>query len=169
MNEHLETLQRIQSIAEEALTIEDRIKEWEIKFSRHQNPHYTALGAAVGELTGKFEYIKIMLDCVFTPHQQAICFASDFELELGLRQRVDPDCHSWYKGGYISAEEVGDNGENDKGFDLTETNPSKQGLKKSHLAHIGVTKVDGNWRVLNQEDTPVTPEQLIDWLEGRCE
>ena len=169
MNQHLETLQRIKTIAEEALTIDERIKEWEIKFSHHSNPRYTALGAAVGELTGKFERIKLNLDYHFTPLQRAIIFTSDFELELGLRQRVDPQAHAWYQGGYVTAKPVGDNGNDDKGFDLIETHPSEEGVKTSLLAHIGVTKVNGNWKILNQDNDVTTPEELIDWLERRCE
>lgn len=168
MNEHLELLQRIQTITEEALTIDERIDDWTQKFNHHQSPHYTALGAAVGELSGKFDNIKLMLDCVFTPHQQAICFASDFELECSKRQCLDPDCCSWYKGGYVRAEAYGDNGDNDKGFDLIESYPDEKGIKRSVITDIGVMKIGGNWRVVNSENTPVTAEELIDWLEGRC-
>jgi len=176
MNEHLETLLRIKDVVDEAITIDERIRDWETKFSHHENPNYTALGAAVGELTGKFEYIKMLLDVYVTPLQLATAFATEFELELGKRQRLDPESCPWYNDGCISVEPIGDNGDDDEGFELIESRPSKNGVKRTVITDIGVMKVDGNWQIVNNlspecrdknENTPVDAEQLIDWMEGR--
>jgi len=166
MNEHLETLIRIKEVAEEEKLMDEKMKDWRKAFSHHECPDCSVYAAAVGELRVKLEYIGMLCE-LGEPLPVAMHFATEFELELGKRQRLDPQCCTWYTGGDIIVETIGDNGDDDKGFELVELRPSRSGVQKSVIADIGIMRTDGNWRVVNNENTPVDAEQLIDWLEYR--
>ncbi len=168
MDNILATLHRIKEVTDEVKLIDAKIASWEESFSHHEHPQWSASAAAVGELHAKIMYIRMMCEQVIvTPLQIAVKFASAFERELGKRKLVEPTEYQWYHGGYISVEPSGDNGNDDFGFDLIESMPSKDGVKRQLITDIGVMKIDGNWQVVNNENTLVDAEELIDWLEGK--